>query len=128
MLESGKNASGQEAFGSKAKETLVGDSSAVSTADVTSAADGTGATAASEADKAEISTAPTTKEEGGDLCMADPLPTSGPMQPRREVHAWWIRCTGANTPTSYGRRRSSPTATMSMSSRRHRARSGVCCR
>jgi hypothetical protein len=48
--ESGKNASGQEAFGSKAKETLVAESPAVSTADVTSAAGGTGATAASEAE------------------------------------------------------------------------------
>jgi hypothetical protein len=79
MSESGKNASGQEAFGSKANETLVGESPAVSTADVTSAAGGTGATVASEADKGGTSTAPATEEEGGDLCMADSRPTSDPQ-------------------------------------------------
>jgi hypothetical protein len=41
-LESGKNASGQEAFGSKAKETSVAESPVVSTTDVTSAAGETG--------------------------------------------------------------------------------------
>jgi hypothetical protein len=55
--ESGKNTSGQEAFGSKAKEVP-----AVSTADVTSAAVGAGATAAFTAEKAGASTAPPTGE------------------------------------------------------------------
>jgi hypothetical protein len=77
--ESGKNASGQEAFGSKTKETPVVKSTAVSTVDVTSTAGGAGATAASEADKAGTSTAPTTEDEGGDLCMADQLPTPDPQ-------------------------------------------------
>jgi hypothetical protein len=79
MLESGKNASGQEAFGSKAKETSVAESPAVSTADVTSSVGRTGATAAFEADKAGTNTAPTTEEEGGDLCMADPRPMLDPQ-------------------------------------------------
>jgi hypothetical protein len=57
---------------------LVEESLAVSTADVMSAASGTRATVASEADKAGTSTAPTTEDEGGDLCMANPLPTSAP--------------------------------------------------
>jgi hypothetical protein len=76
--ESGKNASGQEAFGSKAKEMPVAESPVVSTTDVTSVAGGTGATAASEVDKAGTSTAPATEEEGGDLYMADPRPTLDP--------------------------------------------------
>jgi hypothetical protein len=42
----------------------VAESLAVSTANVTSAVGGTGATATSEADKAETNTAPATKEEG----------------------------------------------------------------
>jgi hypothetical protein len=57
----------------------VGESLAVSTADVTSAAGEIGATAASKADKPGTSTAPATEEEGGDLCMADPRPTSDPQ-------------------------------------------------
>jgi hypothetical protein len=77
-LQSGKNASGQEAFGSKAKETPVAELSTVSISDVMSTTGGIGVTAASEADKAETSTAPATEEEGGNLCMADPLPTSDP--------------------------------------------------
>jgi hypothetical protein len=77
--ESGKNASDQEAFSSKETEAPVGELPAVSTADVTSAAGGIGATAASEADKAGTSIAPATEEEGGDLYMADPLPTSDPQ-------------------------------------------------
>jgi hypothetical protein len=57
----------------------VGELLAVSTTDVTSAIGGTGATAVSEADKAGTSIAPATEEEGGNLCMADPLPTSDPQ-------------------------------------------------
>jgi hypothetical protein len=57
----------------------VGESPAVSTTDVTSAAGGTGATAASEVDKAVTSTTPATEEEGGDLCMVDPRSMSDPQ-------------------------------------------------
>jgi hypothetical protein len=53
-----KNASGQEAFGSKAPETLVVESSAASAADVTSMATRAGTTAAPEADKAGTSARP----------------------------------------------------------------------
>jgi hypothetical protein len=60
--ESGKNASGQETFGSKAKEAPVEQSLAVSTADVTSAAVGAGAMAAFTAEKAGASTTPPTRE------------------------------------------------------------------
>jgi hypothetical protein len=77
--ESGKNASGQEVFGSKTKDTLVVESPTVSTADVTSTAGGAGATAASKADKAGTSTAPTTEDEGGDLYTAGALPTPDPQ-------------------------------------------------
>jgi hypothetical protein len=66
--ESGKNASGQEAFGSKMPETPVVESPAISAADVTITADGVGVTAASEADKAGTSAPPTAEGEGGDLC------------------------------------------------------------
>jgi hypothetical protein len=51
----------------------------VSTTDVTSATGGTRATTASKADKAGTSTAPATEEEGGDVYMVDPLPTSDPQ-------------------------------------------------
>jgi hypothetical protein len=77
--ESSKNASSQEAFGSKAKETPVEQSSAVSTADVMSAATGTRATAASTAEKAGTSTTPATEEEGDDLCLIDPRLTPDPQ-------------------------------------------------
>jgi hypothetical protein len=56
---SGKNASGQEAFGSKVPETPVVESPAG--ADVTSTAAGAGVTAASKADKAETSVPPATE-------------------------------------------------------------------
>jgi hypothetical protein len=49
---SGKNALDREAFGIKVPETPVTESPAASAADVTSAATGTGTTAASEAEKA----------------------------------------------------------------------------
>jgi hypothetical protein len=52
-----KKASGQEAFGSKKKETPVVESPAISTADVMSTTDGAGTTAAAEVDKAGTSTA-----------------------------------------------------------------------
>jgi hypothetical protein len=61
--KSSKNASGQEAFGSKAKETSMEQSPAVLTACVTSTTAGTGATAASAVEKAGTSTAP--RAEGG---------------------------------------------------------------
>jgi hypothetical protein len=77
--ESGKNASGQEAFGSKTRETPVVESLAVSTADVTSTTGGAGAMTTSEADKAWTSTAPATKDVGGDLCTAGPLLTTDPQ-------------------------------------------------
>jgi hypothetical protein len=68
--ESGKNASGQEAFGSKAKETPVVESSAVSTADVTSAVSGTGATTASAAEKTGRRVATSTwLAHGKDRCL-----------------------------------------------------------
>jgi hypothetical protein len=66
--ESGKNASGQEAFGSKMPETPVVESPAASAVDVTSAAVGAGTTALSEVDKAGTSAPPATEGEGGDLC------------------------------------------------------------
>jgi hypothetical protein len=55
------------------------ESPAVSTAYVTSTTDWARATAASEADKAGTSTTPATEGEGGDLCMADQLPTPNPQ-------------------------------------------------
>jgi hypothetical protein len=57
MSESAKNASGQEAFGSKGREVPVEQSPAVSTVDVTSSVIRAGATAASAAEKAGTSTA-----------------------------------------------------------------------
>jgi hypothetical protein len=67
-----KNASGQEAFGSKVPEALVTESPAASAADVTSAATGAGATAVSEAEKAGTSAHPTTEGEGGDRGTSEP--------------------------------------------------------
>jgi hypothetical protein len=69
--ESGKNASGQEVFGSKAREVPVEQSPVVSTADVMSLVIRAGATAASVAEKAGTSTAPPAEGEQDDLCMAD---------------------------------------------------------
>jgi hypothetical protein len=103
----------------------VAESPVVSTTDVTSVAGGTGATAASEVDKAGTSTAPATEEEGGDLYMADPRPT---LDPRwlGGARVWRMTHIGAYTSAPRGRRRSSPTAAMTMSSRRRRAQSSVC--
>jgi hypothetical protein len=72
MSESEKNASGQEAFGSKAPETPVVESPAASAADVTSTAVGVGTTAAPEADKAGTSVPPTTGGGGDDRGTLDP--------------------------------------------------------
>jgi hypothetical protein len=44
-------------------------------ADVTSTAGRAGVMTASEVDKAGTSTAPATKDQGGDICMAGQLPT-----------------------------------------------------
>jgi hypothetical protein len=63
---SGKNASGQEAFGSKVPEMPVMESPAASAADVTSVTAKTGATVESEADKAGTSAPPATRDEGSD--------------------------------------------------------------
>jgi hypothetical protein len=72
MSGSWKNSSVQEVFGSKVPETSVVESPAASAADVTSAAAGAGATAASEANKARTSAHPTTEGEGGDRGTSDP--------------------------------------------------------
>jgi hypothetical protein len=77
MSESGKNASGQEAFGSKMPETPVVGSPAISAVDVTSTAGGAGATAASEADKAGTNVPPAAEDEGGDLYTTGPQPAPG---------------------------------------------------
>jgi hypothetical protein len=77
--ESGKNASGQEAFGSKMPETPVVESPAASAADVMSAAVGAGTKVASEVDKAGTSAPPTAKGEGGDLCTTVLQPAPGPQ-------------------------------------------------
>jgi hypothetical protein len=75
--ESGKNTSGQEAFGSKAPETPVVESPAASVADVTSTAAGVGTTAAPEADRAGTSAPPTTEGGGDDRGTSDPQPAPG---------------------------------------------------
>jgi hypothetical protein len=126
--ENGKNASGLEAFGSKAKETPVGEPSVVSTADVMSTAAGTGATVAFAAENAGTSTASATKGEEDDLCMADLRPTPDPQAAEAGVPAWRMTSIGAYTSQPYGRRRSSPTAATSMNLGRRRARSGMSCR
>jgi hypothetical protein len=69
---SGKNALGQEAFGSKVPEALVTESPAASAADVTSAATEAGAMTASEAEKAGTSAPPATEGEGGDRGTSEP--------------------------------------------------------
>jgi hypothetical protein len=82
--ESGNNASGQEAFGSKMPEMPVVESPVISVSDVTSTASGAGVTAASEADKAGTSAPPAVEGEGGDLCTFGPLPALGPQTTREE--------------------------------------------
>jgi hypothetical protein len=99
--ESGKNASGQEAFGTKAPQTLAVESSAASAADVTSAAARVRMAAAPDADKAGTSAPPTTE---GEACDHD---TSGPREepPSRGIFAKGMeamdyedRCLYASTP------------------------------
>jgi hypothetical protein len=80
---SGKNALGQEAFGSKVKEMPVEQSPTVSAVDVTSMAVGVGVTAASAVKKAGTGTAPPAEGEQDDLCMANPQLT--PDQQTAEV-------------------------------------------
>jgi hypothetical protein len=127
MSGSGKNASGQEAFGSKIKETLVVESPAAAAVDVTSTAGGAGTTAVSEADKAGTSTTLAVEDEGGDLCTTVPQPTADPQVAKAggaraedDLH----RCLYVGT---RGRRRSSPTAAMWKNSRRRYARLDACC-
>jgi hypothetical protein len=77
--ESGENASGQEAFGTKAPEVPAVESPVASAIDVTSAAAEAGATTASEADKAGTSAPPIVGGEGGDRGTTEPQeePPSG---------------------------------------------------
>jgi hypothetical protein len=86
--ESGKNASCQEAFGTKAPEAPVVESPAASAADVTSTTAGVWTTAVPEADKAGTSAPPTTKGEGGDCstsCPQEELPSRGIFAEGMEV-------------------------------------------
>jgi hypothetical protein len=78
--ESGKNISGQKAFGSKAPEMLVVESPAASAADVTSTTAEVGTMAVLEADKADTSAPPTTGGGGSDLGTSGPQPTPGPRR------------------------------------------------
>jgi hypothetical protein len=79
MSGGAKNASGQEAFGSKAPETPVVESPAASAADVTSTATGVGTAAAPVADKAGTSAPPTTGGGGDDLGTSDPRSVPSPQ-------------------------------------------------
>jgi hypothetical protein len=101
MSKSGKNASGQEEFGSKIQETPVVESPAISMVDVTSTASGAATTATSEADKAGTSAPPAAEDEDGDLCTVGPLPTPDP-QAFRARGAWaeddLHRCLYVGTP------------------------------
>jgi hypothetical protein len=101
MSCSGKNASGQEAFGRKVPEMPVMESPAASAADVTSAAAGVGATAASEAEKVGTSAPPATKGEGGDHGTSDPQevpPPRGIIDEGMEAVNDEDRCLYARTP------------------------------
>jgi hypothetical protein len=70
-------------FGSKAKETPVEQSPTVSTADMMSATAGTGATAASVAEKAGANTAPPTEGGGARRPLHDrPAADAGPADGR----------------------------------------------
>jgi hypothetical protein len=77
--ERGKNALGQEAFGSKLPETPVVESLAASAADVTSATIGAGTMAASEAERVGTSAPSTAGAKGGDLGASGPQLASGPQ-------------------------------------------------
>jgi hypothetical protein len=65
-------------------EMPVVESPTISATDVMSTADGAGATAASEADKAGTSVPPAAKGEGDDLCTSGPLPAPGPQAAMEE--------------------------------------------
>jgi hypothetical protein len=75
--ESGKNTSGQEAFGSKLPGKLVVESPVASAADVTSVTVGAGMMAVSEADRAGTCAPPTAEAEGGDLGTSTPQAAPG---------------------------------------------------
>jgi hypothetical protein len=77
--ESGKNTSGQEAFGSKAPGTPVVESPAASAADVMSTTAGAGTTATPKADKAGMSAPPATGGEGGNRGTSDLQLAPGPQ-------------------------------------------------
>jgi hypothetical protein len=127
MSGSGKNASGQEAFGSKAPEMSVMESPAASTAYMMSAAVGAGATAASEVKKAETSSPSNTEGEGSDRDTSDPQevpPPWGIIDEGMEAVNNEDRCLYAGTPW---RLRSLLTAKTWRGSRIKRARSGPCC-
>jgi hypothetical protein len=76
--ESAKNASGQEAFGSKGREAPMEQSPVVSTVEVTSSAIRAGVTAAFAAEKVGTSTALPAGGDQDNLCMVDPQPTLDP--------------------------------------------------
>jgi hypothetical protein len=90
--ESGKNTSGQEAFGSKVQETPMVESPAASATDVTSAAAGAGATAASEAEKVGTS-APRGTSDSREV-----PPSRGIIDEGMEVMNDEDRCLHAGTP------------------------------
>jgi hypothetical protein len=75
---SGKNASGQEEFGSKLPETPVMESLVASVADVTSATVEAGMTVASDADRARTSAPPTAGGEGDDRGTSGPQAAPDP--------------------------------------------------
>jgi hypothetical protein len=99
--ESGKNASGQEAFGTKAPQTPVVESPASLAADVTSEAAGVGTVAAPETDKAGTSAPPTTEDEDDDRGTTGPreeLPSRGIFVEGMEAIDDEYRCLYAGTP------------------------------
>jgi hypothetical protein len=101
MSESGKNASGQEAFGTKAPQMPVVESPAASTTDVTSAASGVGTATTPEADKAGTSAPPATEGEGGDRGTSGPWeepPSRGIFVEGMEAVDDEDRCLHADTP------------------------------
>jgi hypothetical protein len=125
--ESGKNASGEEAFGSKLPETLVVESPAALAADMTSVAAGAGTTAASEADKAGTSAPPTTGGEAGDRGTSSPQEAPGPQGIIDEGMEAVNDEDGAFMSAPSVRQRSLLTAATWRRSGRRRARSGLCC-
>jgi hypothetical protein len=99
--ESGKNASGQEAFGTKAPEAPVVESLTASAADMMSAAAGARATTTSEADKAGTSAPPAARGEGGNRGTSEPQeepPSGGIFAEGMEAVDDEDRCLYAGTP------------------------------